>query len=248
MKKRIDTLLVDRGLAPSREKARALLMAGEVLVEGRPVTKPGVTVPEDAPLVLKDRLPYVGRGGVKLARALDAFGISVEDATALDVGASTGGFTDCLLQRGARCVYAVDVGRGQMDHRLRQDPRVATMERVNARHPFPLPESVDLATVDVSFISLRLVLPEIARHLGPGRPVLALVKPQFEAERGEVGRGGVVRDAGAHARVLGRFLLWAIAHGYRIRDLTPSPIVGDAGNREFFVLLVPPPGESPPSP
>ena len=125
MKKRIDTLLVDRGLAPSREKARALLMAGEVLVEGRPVTKPGVTVPEDAPLVLKDRLPYVGRGGVKLARALDAFGISVEDATALDVGASTGGFTDCLLQRGARCVYAVDVGRGQMDHRLRQDPRVA---------------------------------------------------------------------------------------------------------------------------
>jgi 23S rRNA (cytidine1920-2'-O)/16S rRNA (cytidine1409-2'-O)-methyltransferase len=135
-----------------------------------------------------------------------------------------------------------------MDHRLRQDPRVAVMERVNARHPFPLPEIVDLAVVDVSFISLRLVLPEISRHLGPWRPVLALIKPQFEAERGEVGRGGVVRDARVHARVLGRFLLWAIANGYRIRGLTPSPIVGDAGNREFFVLLVPPPGDSPPSP
>lgn len=242
VKKRIDTLLVDRGLAPSREKARALLMAGEVLVSGRPVTKPGVTVPEDAPLVLKERLPYVGRGGIKLAHALDALGLSVEGATTLDVGASTGGFTDCMLQRGVRRVYAVDVGRGQLDHRLRQDPRVVGMERVNARHPFPLPEPVDLATVDVSFISLRLVLPEVARHLRPNSPVLALVKPQFEAERGEVGRGGVVRDARVHARVLGRFLLWAIAAGFRIRGLTPSPIVGDAGNREFFVMLVPPGG------
>jgi 23S rRNA (cytidine1920-2'-O)/16S rRNA (cytidine1409-2'-O)-methyltransferase len=159
---------------------------------------------------------------------------------ALDVGASTGGFTDCLLQRGAGRVYALDVGRGQLDHRLRLDPRVVAMERVNARHPFTLPQAVGLATVDVSFISLRLVLPEIALRLDTGGMIVALVKPQFEAERGEVGRGGVIRDARVHARIVGRLLLWAVRQGFRLRGLTPSPIVGDAGNREFFVLLAPP--------
>jgi 23S rRNA (cytidine1920-2'-O)/16S rRNA (cytidine1409-2'-O)-methyltransferase len=215
-------------------------MAGQVLVEDQPVTKAGALVPQGATILLKAQLPYVGRGGVKLAHALDAFALSVAGAVALDVGASTGGFTDCLLQRGARRVYALDVGYGQLDFKLRQDPRVAVMERVNARYPFLLPEPVDLATVDVSFISLSRVLPSVAEHLKPGGQVVALVKPQFEAEREEVGPGGVIRDPLIHGRVLGRVILWAIAHRFRLRDLTPSPLLGDAGNREFFLLLAPP--------
>ena len=236
-KTRIDRLLVERGIAPTREKAQALLMAGQVLVNDRPVVKAGAMVQEDAQVLLKAQLPYVGRGGIKLAHALEAFGLSVDGLAALDVGASTGGFTDCLLQAGARHVYAVDVGYGQMDVRLRADRRVTVMERLNARHPFPLPEAVGVVTVDVSFISVTRVLPPATEHLVRGGAVVALVKPQFEAERGEVGRGGVIRKAAIHARVLGRVMLWAIAHGYRLRGLTPSPILGDAGNREFFVLL-----------
>ena len=236
-KTRIDRLLVERGIAPTREKAQALLMAGQVLVNDRAVVKAGAMVQEDAQVLLKAQLPYVGRGGIKLAHALEAFGLSVEGLAALDVGASTGGFTDCLLQAGARHVYAVDVGYGQMDVKLRADRRVTVMERLNARHPFPLPEAVGLVTVDVSFISVTRVLPPATEHLVLGGAVVALVKPQFEAERGEVGRGGVIRKAAIHARVLGRVVLWAIAHRYRLRGLTPSPILGDAGNREFFVLL-----------
>ena len=239
MKKRIDMLLVERGLAPSREKAQALLMAGSVLCDGQALTKPGTTVSADASITVKERLPYVGRGGVKLAHALDTLRVDVSGSVALDVGASTGGFTDCLLQRRATRVYALDVGRGQLDFTLRRDPRVVVMERVNARNPFPLPEPVDLAVVDVSFISLRLVLPAVSMHLKPGAPLLVLVKPQFEAVRGEVGRGGVIRDTRIHARVLGRFVLWAIDQRYRLLGLVPSPILGDAGNREFFVLLSP---------
>ena len=236
-KTRIDRLLVERGMAPTREKAQALLMAGQVLVNDRPVVKAGAMVQDDAQVLLKAQLPYVGRGGIKLAHALAAFGLSVEGLAALDVGASTGGFTDCLLQAGARHVYAVDVGYGQMDVRLRADPRVTVMERLNARYPFPLPEPVALITVDVSFISVIRVLPPASEHLVRGGAVVALVKPQFEAERGEVGRGGVIRRAAIHARVLGRVMLWAIAHRFRVRGLTPSPILGDAGNREFFLLL-----------
>jgi len=236
-KVRLDRLLVERGLAPSREKAQALVLAGQVLVNDRRVDKPGTRVPEDAVLTLQGTLPYVSRGGLKLEHALRAFGLRVEGKACLDVGASTGGFTDCLLQHGARRVYAVDVGRGQLDWRLRQDPRVAVMEGVNARYPYDLPEPVDLATVDVSFISLTKVLPETARHLRPGGLILALVKPPFEAERGEVGKGGVIRDPRLHARILGRVLLWAIRQGFRVRGLTPSPLLGDAGNREFFLLL-----------
>lgn len=236
-RKRIDRLLVERGLAPSREKAQALVLAGQVLVGERTVTKPGALVPEDATIDLKARLPFVSRGGLKLAHALDTFRLDVRGWACLDVGASTGGFTDCLLQRGARRVYALDVGRGQLDWRLRQDPRVVVMEGVNARYPFTLPEPVELATVDVSFISLTRVLPEVARHLKPGGLLLPLVKPQFEAERGEVGRGGVVRDPRLHGRVLGRVVVWCIERGFRILGLVPSPILGDAGNREFFLLL-----------
>lgn len=237
MKQRIDRLLVERGLAPTREKAQALIMAGQVLVSDRPVTKAGTLIPEDAQILLRAQLPYVSRGGIKLAHALDTFGLDVQGRVALDAGASTGGFTDCLLQRGARRVYALDVGYGQLDLRLRQDPRVVVMERTNVRHPFALPERVELAAADVSFISLTKVLPSVAQHVVRGGVLLLLVKPQFEAEREEVGKGGVIRDPAIHARVLGRVVLWCIEQRFRLRGLTPSPILGDAGNREFFLLL-----------
>ena len=236
-RRRIDVLMVERGLAPTREKAQSLLMAGQVTVDGRPVTKPGSTVPVAAAVDVKAPLQYVGRGGDKMAGALDALGIDPAGAVVLDVGASTGGFTDCLLQRGAARVYAVDVGRGQLAHKLRQDDRVVSHEGVNARHPFPLPEPVDLAVADVSFISLRLVVPQMAAHLRPGGWMLVLVKPQFEADRKAVGRGGIVRDAKTHAQVLGGLVQWAIGQGHRLRGVMPSPITGTDGNREFFVLL-----------
>ena len=241
---RADLLVVQRGLAESRELAQALIMEGLVYLPGGRVLKPGSLLSPDAALEMKSVLPYVGRGGVKLAHALDRFAVAVDGKLALDVGASTGGFTDCLLQRGARRVVALDVGHGQMDYRLRRDPRVFVMEKVNARYPFSLAEygsaddpKVDLATVDVSFISLTKVLPQVALHVKPGCPLIALVKPQFEAGREDVGRGGIVKDPRVHARVLGRMVLWAVDQGFRLRGLVPSPILGDAGNREFFLLL-----------
>ncbi len=236
-KVRLDRLLVTRGLAESWERAQALVMAASVLVDGQVVDRPGTAVSPEAALTLKERLPYVGRGGFKLAAALDAFGLLVSGKVALDVGASTGGFTDCLLQRGATRVYALDVGHGQLDLRLRSDSRVVVMERVNARYPFTLPEPVDMATVDVAFISLTRVLPPTADHLKPEGFVVALVKPQFELRRKDVARGGVVHDPSLHAEAVGKVLLWAIDQGLRVRGVTPSPIVGDAGNQEFFLLL-----------
>ena len=236
-KRRIDLLLVERGLANSRQQAQALLMAGEVTLEGRRVEKAGSLVDPAAEIRITAAPPFVGRGGIKLDHALQEFRLDVSGAIALDIGASTGGFTDCLLQRGTRRVYALDVGYGQLDQRLRSDPRVVVMERVNTRHPFELPEMVDLATVDVSFISLTKLLPSVMEHLQPGRPVIALAKPQFEALRREVGKGGVVRDPAIHAAVLARLIAWVVEHGIRLRGLTPSPILGDAGNREFFLLL-----------
>ncbi len=218
-------------------------MAGEVLLEGplagkRPVA--AMPMRADAVVSLRPRRRYVSRGGDKLAGALDAFGIDPTGVTAVDVGASTGGFTDCLLQRGAATVYAVDVGYGQLDTRLRADPRVVSMERVNAREGFSLPSAAGLAVVDVSFISLRLVLPAVFDALGPEGPVVALLKPQFEARRDEVGKGGVVRDPQLHARIVGRFVAWAVSYGVRVRDVVRSSLEGDAGNREFFLLLEPP--------
>ena len=234
---RADRLLVERGLAESREQAQALIMEGVVYTPSGRVLKAGSTIPEGVELEVKGRLPFVSRGGVKLAHALDQFHIDVTGLTALDVGASTGGFTDCLLQRGAQRVYAVDVGHGQMNYGLRRDPRVAVIEKTNARYPFELPEAVDLVTMDVSFISLTLVLPEAARHLKPGCCIAALVKPQFEAPKGQVGRGGVIKDPKVHAAVLGKMVNWAVGQGLRVRDMCRSPIQGDAGNREFFILL-----------
>jgi len=239
-KRRLDTLLVERGLAESREKARAVVLAGQVLVGDRAVAKPGMLIPEATEVRLLARALYVSRGGEKLAHALRLFGVDGQDLVVVDVGASSGGFTDCLLQHGARCVYAVDVGYGQLDYRLRQDERVVPMERVNVRYLRSLPQKVDLATVDVSFIGLEKVLPAIARLLKPGGKIIALFKPQFQARRREVGRGGVVRDPLLQARLIGRFLAWAVEQRFRILGLTPSPLLGPAGNREFFFLLLPP--------
>ena len=245
-RKRADALLVDRGLAESQEQAQALVMEGLVFTPAGRVSKPGTSLPDTAALEVRGRLPYVSRGGLKLAHALDSFGLPVNDLVGLDVGASTGGFTDCLLQRGTRRVYAVDVGYGQLSYRLRQDPRVVVMEKLNARHPFSLPEAVDIITIDVSFISLTLVTPSVIRHLQDGRFIIALVKPQFEARPEEVGRGGVIKDPHVHARVLGRMIVWAVDQGLRVRNLCASPILGDAGNREFLLLLQKPSSDAAP--
>ena len=234
---RLDVLLVQRGLAESREKAQAIIMAGSVVVGERPALKAGTLVAPGADIRVLAGPQYVGRGGEKLAHALDAFAVDVGGLTAVDVGASTGGFTDCLLQRGATRVYAVDVGRGQLDWRLRRDPRVVVMEGVNARNLTPFLEKCDLATIDVSFISLEKVLPAVVAVLREGASIVALVKPQFQARRQEVGKGGVVRDPQVHAAVLGRFIAWCAGHRLRLLGLTTSPLLGPAGNREFFVLL-----------
>jgi 23S rRNA (cytidine1920-2'-O)/16S rRNA (cytidine1409-2'-O)-methyltransferase len=236
-KRRVDALLVERGIVDSREKARAAVLAGEVFVGEQVAAKPGQLVDAAAPLRLAARPRFVGRGGEKLAHALTVFDLDVAGKVALDAGASTGGFTDCLLQAGAARVYAVDVGYGQIDYGIRTDPRVTVMERTNLRYLSSLPERVDLASLDLSFISLTKVLGAVHGLLAPGGLVVALVKPQFEARRGEVGKGGVVRNPLIHASVLGRVAWWAATHGFRIGGLTTSPIRGADGNREFFVLL-----------
>jgi 23S rRNA (cytidine1920-2'-O)/16S rRNA (cytidine1409-2'-O)-methyltransferase len=246
-KRRLDVLLVDRGLAESREKAQALVLAGQVLVGERPAPKPGTMVDESLTLHIVEGPRYVSRGGEKLAHALEAFQMDVAGLTVADIGASTGGFTDCLLQYGAAKVYAVDVGKGQIDYRLRNDPRVVVMESVNARELSSLPEPVDLVTIDVSFISLRLVLPGMGELVG-GRTVtgkraegsmVALFKPQFEALKGEVPRGGVIQDPLKHATLIGRFTAWCVTNGFRVLDLAASPILGAEGNREFLFWLRP---------
>ncbi len=236
-KKRIDTLLVTRGLVDSREKARVMVMAGEVVANDSTVVKPSTLVKEDVELRIIESPPFVSRGGVKLESALDRFGIDVTSLVVVDVGASTGGFTDCLLKRGASKVYAVDVGYGQLDYGLRKDPRVVAMERVNARYSFKLPEIVDIATLDVSFISLEKVIPTILQLIKPEGQLIALVKPQFEAGRKQVGKGGVVKDPQIHADVLARFITWAVGQGLRFENMIASPIRGTEGNREFLVLL-----------
>lgn len=237
VKRRIDTLLVARGLVESREKARVIVMEGAVVADNRPIVKPSTLVDEDAKVKILESPQFVSRGGLKLDYALDQFQMDVSGLVAVDVGASTGGFTDCLLKRGARRVYAVDVGYGQLDYRLRQDPRVVVMERVNARYSFTLPEAVDLATLDVSFISLEKVVPTVAKVVKAGGQLIALVKPQFEAGKQQVGKGGLVKDPQVHASVLGRFISWAVDHGFRLGGVVASPILGAEGNREFLVLL-----------
>ncbi len=224
-------------MVESQAKAQALIMAGEVVVDGKAVTKSGTLVAEEAAITIVEPPLFVSRGGLKLDYTLDQFRLNVSSKVVADVGASTGGFTDCLLKRGASRVYAIDVGYGQLDYRLRQDSRVVAIERVNARYPIPLPEKVDLATIDVSFISVEKVIPPVAQLLKDGGYLLVLIKPQFEARREEVGKGGVIKQPIVHARVLGRFIIWMTEHSFRLGGLVASPILGASGNKEFFVLL-----------
>jgi 23S rRNA (cytidine1920-2'-O)/16S rRNA (cytidine1409-2'-O)-methyltransferase len=237
---RLDVWLTEHGRAESREKARALVMAGRVMVDGAPVTKPGAPVAVTSEVVVLPGPAHVGRGALKLAGALDALGVEPSGRVAVDVGASTGGFTETLLARGARRVYAVDVGRGQLHERLRRDPRVVVLERTNARGltAREVPEPCGLATVDVSFISVLKILPALRSILAPGADVIVLVKPQFEVGRREVGRGGLVRDPALHLAAV-RQVAWAAVDelGYALGGATPSPVPGASGNREFFLHL-----------
>jgi len=236
-KSRLDVLLVSRGLVRSREEAQRMILAGDVRVGDRPAAKPSENVAADAILTVGQRPRFVSRGGDKLDGALRAFGVDVSGLVALDVGASTGGFTDCLLQHGVRRVYAVDVGYGQLDWRIRQDPRVVVVERQNVR-ALPrscIPQPVELAVADVSFISLRLVLPKVKEVASPAATVIALVKPQFEVGRGKVGKGGVVRDAALHREAVDAVRQAGRALGFVERGFAESSLHGPSGNREFFL-------------
>ena len=237
-KERIDLLLVKKGLAPTRTRARTLILAGVVFVDGNRVDKAGTIVEGDAGIVVKDSaLGYVSRGGIKLEAALNEFKVNVRDNVALDIGVSTGGFTDCLLKHGAKKVYAVDVGYGQLDWKLRQDPRVVVMERINARYlkPRDIGELVDVCTIDVSFISLTKVIPPVSKIIKPGGIIIALIKPQFEVGKGEVGKGGIVRDEKKHKEVVSKVTSFLEELNFKIMGVMSSPILGADGNKEFLV-------------
>jgi len=234
---RLDHILVEQGLAETRSRAKALILAGDVLVNGQRETRSGHPVASTDAITLRQKPRFVSRGGEKLDRALTAFGLDVESFVAADFGASTGGFTDCLLQRGASFVYAIDVGYGQIEERLRRDERVEVMERTNVRYLEPLPELADIVVIDVSFISLSLVFPVAVRVLKPDGHCVPLIKPQFEAGREDVGKGGVVRDSAIHRDVLERTIRSAEVQGLFVAGLVASPLRGPAGNVEFLAHL-----------
>ena len=239
-KLRLDLMVAERGLAESQSKAAALILAGTIAVEGRIVTKPGYPVAPEAAIALRENpLPYVSRGGLKLAPALEQLAIEVKGKVALDIGAATGGFTDCLLTRGAKKVYAVDVGKGLLHWKLRHDPRIVVLEKINARYldSALIPEPIDLAAVDVSFISLDKILPPLTRLIKPGGLILALVKPQFEVGKGEVGKGGVVRDPAKQKQAVDRIADFARSLGLKEKGRAPSRIKGPKGNQEHFLFL-----------
>src|SRR3989338_3297970 len=239
-KKRLDSLLVERGIIQSRERAKGLILSGDVSVNGNPVNKAGILVDEDAEIKLTGKdIPYVSRGGLKLEKAIKEFNINVKDKVAIDVGASTGGFTDCLIQYGAKKVYAVDVGYGQLAWKLRNDPRVVVIERKNIRYikPSDIGEPVDIATIDVSFISLKLVLPVVKNLLKENGEIIALIKPQFEIGKGEVEKGGIVRDREKHEKVISEIKSFAIDSGFKVLNVTESPIAGQKGNVEFLIYF-----------
>ena len=239
-KERLDKLLVEKGIESTREKARALIMAGEVAVEGKVIDKPGTKIDLEAPVQLRGQsLPYVGRGGAKLEGALKTFAIDPKGLVVMDVGASTGGFTDCVLQKGARKVYAVDVGYGQLAWKLQKDPRVVNLERRNIRYlqREEVEEEIDLILIDTSFISIEKFLAHLLGFLKKGGAILSLIKPQFEVGKGEVGKGGVVRDAMLHQKVIDRISNFCRGLGLKVRGVTESPLLGPKGNREFFIYL-----------
>jgi len=241
-RERLDKLLVERGLVGSREQGQGMILAGDVLVDDRPVTKAGSFVDLQAVIRFRSKpSPYASRGGTKLEKALLEFQIDVSGKTALDVGASSGGFTDCLLVHGAREVFAVDVGYGQLDWKLRNDPRVRVFEKTNIRYldAAALPRPAELAVIDVSFISLKLVLPAVKKLLVPAGEVIALIKPQFEVGRGKVGKGGVVRSAAEHLRVIEEIRQAAATLGYEGWRVVESPLLGPKGNKEFLIHLIP---------
>ncbi|MGD0281660.1 MAG: TlyA family RNA methyltransferase [Dissulfurispiraceae bacterium] len=240
MKERLDKIIVDRGLTASRERARALIMEGKVFVRGAPVTKAGTMVAPDAPVeITGGEIPYVSRGGLKLDAALGYFNVSVEGKIAMDAGASTGGFTDCLLQRGAKKVYCIDVGYGQLAWKLRQDPRVVLIERTNIRYleKEKIPDPIALATIDVSFISLVKVVPAVMEFLRPEGEVMALIKPQFEVGKGEVDKGGVIKDAAKRERAVSHVKEAMESLGLRIIGVMQSPISGQKGNIEYLIYM-----------
>jgi len=237
---RLDVKMVELALAPSREKARALIMAGAVTVDGKRADKPGSEIKDGMEIAIKeDPIPFVSRGGLKLQKAVQCFDLNLQDVCAVDVGASTGGFTDCMLQHGAKQVYALDVGYGQLDWRLRNDERVVVYERKNARNMQPdwYDQALDFASIDVSFISLQLILPPLHACLKPGALVVALIKPQFEAGRSQVGKNGVVRDENVHKAVCEKTIQFAYQSGFDIRGLDYSPITGPEGNMEFLIVM-----------
>ncbi|MDX2044851.1 MAG: TlyA family RNA methyltransferase [Acidobacteriota bacterium] len=239
LKERLDKLLVERGLVETRAKAQALILAGQVFSNEQRLEKAGQLVAVEAPMLVKETMPFVSRGGLKLAAALDHFGVNVTGKICLDIGASTGGFTDCLLQRGAARVVAVDVGHGQLDWKLRQDARVEVREQINARYlqPGDFAEKFDLVVGDVSFISLTKILPVVPALVQPSALVVMLIKPQFEVGREEVGKGGIVRDEAAQQRVVNEIVAFADSIGLRSRGVIDSPIYGADGNREFLVCF-----------
>ena len=240
MKERLDVMMVRLGLAPSREKARAVIMAGEVLVDGQREDKPGSMFPDTVSIIVKGNpIPYVSRGGLKLAKAVDAFGLKLEGRICMDVGSSTGGFTDCMLQNGAAKVYAVDVGHGQLDWKLRNDERVVCMERTNIRYVTPedIQEAPSFVSIDVSFISLSKVLPAVRELLQDSGEVVCLIKPQFEAGREKVGKKGVVRDPAVHREVIYQVMEFAVTAGFKLLHLDYSPVKGPEGNIEYLLHL-----------
>ena len=237
---RLDMLLVEKGLVPSRQRGRALIMAGKILINAQRVDKPGIQVSKnDNITLLETDIPYVSRGGLKLEKALKYYNIIVNDLICLDIGASTGGFTDCLLQNGAKCVFAVDVGYGQLAWKLRQDPRVVVFERTNIRNMSAdtLPQLVDLITIDVSFISLKIVIPSVFKFLKENSRIIALIKPQFEVGKGKIGKGGVVRDSALHNEVIKDLTEFFTITGLKCGSVIPSPLLGPKGNKEFFISL-----------
>jgi len=239
VKVRLDSLLIERGLVTTRQQAIGLILSGNILVDGIKIEKAGKAVPEDAEIVVKETLRYVGRGGLKLEEAIRSFNLNVKDKSAIDIGASTGGFTDCLLQHGAKKVYAVDVGYGQLHWRLRQDPRVINIEKTHIlKFDWRLiQDPIDIATVDLSFISVTRIFPVLCEHLQQSATVIILVKPQFEVGKGEVGKGGIVRNMDKIQKAVDKVISHAVKAGFKVRGLINSPITGQKGNIEYLLYL-----------